>query len=79
MYANTPGTQRLGRGPRVGVGGDHDDRDPIDAEAADLLQELEAAHSRHVHVEQSEIELFLSRMISASAPSRADSVSYAFS
>ena len=48
--------QRLGRGPGVRVGGDHDDGH-VHAETANLLQELEAAHPRHVHVEQDEIEL----------------------
>src|SRR3989442_6515758 len=48
--------QRLRRGPGVRVGGDHDDGH-VHAETANLLQELEAAHPRHVHVEEAEIEL----------------------
>src|SRR5207245_11224135 len=48
--------QLLGGGARVRVGRDHDDRD-VHAEAADLLEELEAAHARHVHVEENQIEL----------------------
>src|SRR2546425_3528250 len=48
--------QRLGRGLGVRVGGDHDDGH-AHAETPNLLQELEAAHARHVHVEQDEIEL----------------------
>jgi len=50
--------QRLGRGPGVRVGGDHDDR-YVHAETADLLEHLEAAHARHVHVQQDQIELAL--------------------
>src|SRR5207249_9227209 len=48
--------QRLGGGARVGVGGDHDDRH-VHAEPADLLEELESAHARHVHVEEDQVEL----------------------
>jgi hypothetical protein len=48
--------QCLGGGPDVLVAGDHDDRD-LDAEAADLPEELEPAHPGHVHVEDDEIVL----------------------
>ena len=48
--------ERLGRVADILVGGDHDDRHP-DVEALHLLQELEAAHPWHVHVEQHEVEL----------------------
>src|SRR2546430_3135453 len=47
--------QRLGGGARVRVGRDHDDRH-VHAEAADLLEELEAAHAGHMHVEENQIE-----------------------
>src|SRR5262245_25096369 len=50
--------QRLGRGLVVRVGGDHDDRD-VHAQTAHLLEELEAPHARHVHVQQDQIELAL--------------------
>src|SRR5207249_4503997 len=46
--------ERLGRGSDVLIAGDHDDRDG-DAESADLLEELEPAHPRHVHVEDDEV------------------------
>jgi len=43
-----------GGGLGVAVAGDHDDRDrPIDQ--ADLLEDLEPVHPRHVHVEQHEV------------------------